>query len=388
LVSNHVRNYEAGDLGTALADLGADAYVVDSQGEDTLAQICACLEAGGDLTTVPNLIVPSREGLIHTEIRPENNSLDRNDIDWRAFADEIPGPTIQMRTARSCAFSCAFCNYPARAGKLSLANLGTIERELDSMRDLGGVQNVVFIDDTFNVPLPRFKDICRLMIDRKYGFNWFSYFRCSNSDDEAIELMAESGCKGVFLGIESGSPPILKNMAKAATLDQYERGISRLRSHGITTFASYIIGYPGETDATVAETIDFIRRTRCDYYRAQVWYCERGTPIEAQRDKYGIEGDGFVWRHNTMDSMEAMDHIERMFLSIDESAWLPQWSFDFWILPYLMGKGVPMDSFKEWMGAANRLLALGVASVPAEEARNLRGECIDDLTRIAGTWAL
>jgi len=45
-----------------------------------------------------------------------------------------------------------------------------------------------------------------LPFERYYGFNWFSYFRCSNSDEEAIDLMARSGCKGVFLGIESGSP--------------------------------------------------------------------------------------------------------------------------------------------------------------------------------------
>ena len=93
------------------------------------------------------------------------------------------------------------------------------------MYALGNIQNVVFIDDTFNVPLPRFKDICRLMIRKNYRFNWFSYFRCSNSDEEAIDLMARSGCKGVFLGIESGSPHILQAMNKAATIEKYADGI-------------------------------------------------------------------------------------------------------------------------------------------------------------------
>ncbi|HEX5760248.1 MAG TPA: PhpK family radical SAM P-methyltransferase [Thermoanaerobaculia bacterium] len=385
LVANHLRNYAGHELDAALADMGADAYVFDSQGESTLARIVACLRDGGDLAAVPNLIVARNGGFIATPHAPENNSLDENDIDWRTFADEGPGPTIQARTARSCAFSCSFCNYPARAGRLTLARLGTIERELDSMRALEA-RNVVFIDDTFNVPLPRFKEICRLMISRGYGFDWFSYFRCSNSDEEAIDLMAESGCKGVFLGIESGSPGILKNMAKAATLEQYERGIRRLRERGILTFGSYIIGFPGESEETVAETTDFIRRTACDYYRAQVWYCERGTPIDQQRDKYGIEGDGFVWSHASMDSMQAMDHIERMFLSIDESTWLPQWSFDFWIIPYVLGKGVSLDSFKRFMTAANRLLSLGIASVPAEQREALRREHLEEITRVAAGW--
>ena len=386
LVSNHLRNYSGPDLDAALRDIGADAYVVDSQGEDTLAQIITCLQGGGRLDRVPNLIVAQDGGYTTTPRVLENNALDGNEIDWRSFAGERPGPTLQTRTARSCAFNCAFCNYPTRAGALTLAGLDTIARELDSMRELGGVRNVVFIDDTFNVPLNRFKEICRLMIDRQYGFDWFSYFRCSNADEEAFDLMAESGCKGVFLGIESGSPTILKNMAKAAKPEQYKRGIRRLRERGILTFGSFIIGFPGETAETVAETTDFIQGTGCDYYRAQSWYCERGTPIDHEREKYGIQGDGFVWSHASMDSLEAMDHIERMFLSIDESAWLPQWSFDFWIIPYVLGKGVSLASFKEFMTHGNRLLSLGVAAIPEEQRAALRRDSLDGLTRVARTW--
>src|SRR5205823_8128013 len=264
----------------ALDDMGADIYVNEGQGEATLAQIVQTLRDGGDLGRIPNIIYRDGNRLRMTPSVPENNSLDENYIDWRNFAGEQLGYTIQTRTARSCAFNCSFCNYPTRAGKLTLASLDTIEKELDSIRQLGQVRNVVFIDDTFNVPLPRFKDLCRLMIRNDYNFNWFSYFRCSNSDEEAIELMAKSGCKGVFLGIESGSPAILTNMNKAATIEKYERGIKLLHEHGILTFASFIVGLPGETDETVAETVAFIRATKPSYYRAQMWYCEPGTPID------------------------------------------------------------------------------------------------------------
>jgi radical SAM PhpK family P-methyltransferase len=345
LIANHARNYHGEALGTALDDIGADIYIVEGQGEDTLDRVIECLKNGGGLGDVPNLAYVEGGRLARTPTLPENNSLDENYIDWRSFPDERLGVTLQTRTARSCAFKCSFCNYPTRAGALSLAGLDTLEREFDSMLELGDVSNVVIIDDTFNVPLPRFKDICRLLIKKNYGFNWFSYFRCSNSDEEAFDLMAESGCKGVFLGIESGSPAILKNMNKAATIERYASGIEALRRRGVLTFGSFIVGFPGETEATVNETIEFIRETRPDYYRTQMWYCEPGTPIYQQKDKYGINGDGFVWTHATMDSIAAMGHIERMFLEVDESLWLPQWSFDFWIIPYLIGKGLSAERF-------------------------------------------
>ncbi|HET9786507.1 MAG TPA: radical SAM protein, partial [Pyrinomonadaceae bacterium] len=303
LIANHLRNYRDDDLTVALEDIGADIYVNEAQGEHTLTLIIEALKNGKDLSGVPNIIYREDGKLKRMPKQAEINSLDENFINWQTFADEYLGPTVQTRTARSCAFSCSFCNYPERAGKLTLASLETIEKELDSLKSLGYIKNLVFIDDTFNVPLPRFKEICRLMIEKDYQFNWFSYFRCSNSDEEAIELLARSGCKGVFLGIESGSPTILKNMNKAATPEKYVRGMELLHKYGVLTFASFIMGFPGETEETFRESVDFIKATRPDYYRTQLWYCEPGTPVDHQREKYGIEGEGFVWSHATMDSM-------------------------------------------------------------------------------------
>ncbi|MGH9827662.1 MAG: radical SAM protein, partial [Blastocatellia bacterium] len=345
-----------------------------------------CLKTDGRLDRVPNLAYWDNGNLCLTPEIPENSSLDEEFIDWFSFAGENMGPVIQTRTARSCAFNCSFCNYPTRAGKLALANIGTIEKELDSMKRLGSVNSVVFIDDTFNVPLPRFKDICRLMIKNDYRFDWYSYFRCSNSDEETIDLMGRSGCKGVFLGIESGSPSILGNMNKAATIEKYADGVRMLKERGILTFGSFIIGFPGETEDTVAETVDFIKNNGLDYYRAQPWYCEPGTPILREREKYQIEGEGFVWSHSSMDSSEAMDHVERIFLTVKESLWLPQWSFDFWIIPYLIGKGLSPNQFREFVTLAGRLLSLGIAYLPAHIKQTHQREYMDSLVQTVRTW--
>src|SRR6476646_4175011 len=114
--------------------------------------------------------------------------------------------------------------------------------------------------------------------------------------------------------------------------------------------------FPERPKRPSRKTIDFIRETKPDYYRAQMWYCEPGTPIQNERVKYNIKGEGFVWSHATMDSLEAMDHIDRMFLTLDQSLWLPQWSFDFWIIPYLLGKGISLVQFREFMTQSHKLL--------------------------------
>jgi radical SAM PhpK family P-methyltransferase len=407
LIANHVRRYHDQELEMALDDLGSDIYIVESQGEETLRQVVEKLKLNGSLIDVPNLILaksssllarqstnplhvlsnPARpeSGYIRTSNSPENNSLDDNSIRWASTLRNDAGATLQTRTARSCAFKCAFCAYPTRAGVLTLASMDTVRRELDSMREYGGIQNLVFVDDTFNVPLPRFKQLCRLMIECGSPFRWYSYFRCNNSDAEAIELMRRSGCAGVFLGIESGSQRILNNMNKASTVEQYRTGVRMLREHDILTFGSFILGFPGETSETVQETVDFINSVTLDYYRVQLWYCEPGTPIDHRREDFKLVGTGFNWQHATMDVKEAMTQIETAFRKVD-TCWLPQWSFDFWILPYLAGRGIPMGALKRYLTLAHQLLRLELDPIAVAHRHGQQRQTLNDMAGIAGEW--
>mgnify|MGYP001093960497 CR=1 FL=1 len=67
-----------------------------------------------------------------------------------------------------------------------------------------------------------------------------------------------------------------------------------------------------------------------------------------------------------------MDHIDRAFLEIKGSTWLPQWSFDFWTIPYLLGKGYSLEQFKQLMTLSHRLLALEIAYVPEHEKKSMQ----------------
>jgi radical SAM superfamily enzyme YgiQ (UPF0313 family) len=175
-------------------------------------------------------------------------------------------------------------------------------------------------------------------------------------------------------------------MNKSATIEKYAIGIERLRKCGILTFGSFITGFPGETEKTVNDTISFIQQAKPDYYRSQLWYCEPGTPIDRERVKYNISGEGFVWAHSTMDSLEAMDHIDRMFLKVNESIWLPQWSFDFWIIPYLLGKEITFAMFREFMSLASKMLKLEIASVRDLQKRAMQQEYLQTMVGLVRKW--
>ena len=339
-------------------EIGADIYVFDAQGEQTLGRVLEQLRESGraDPSRVPNLIyTDSGPEFRRTERVIENNDMDENIIDWSRFDPDFITPTVSMRTARSCAYKCSFCSFPLMAGPLNLTRLEMIETEMAHLKE-AGVMNLIFIDDTFNVPLPRFKDICRMMIKKRFGFNWYSMFRCSNSDEESFDLMQESGCKGVFLGIESGSQAMLDKMNKVVKVEKYFRGIEQLKQRGITTLASFIVGFPGETSHTVNETISFIEQTAPTFYRAQLYYHDVKVPVHKQAKDYGLTGAGYSWTHDSMSWQEACDWVETIYKSIKSSTIFPVFGFDLESIAYLVGEGISLDEIKRFAELAQDML--------------------------------
>jgi radical SAM PhpK family P-methyltransferase len=341
--------------------LGADIYIDSAQGEDSLAGVLTALrDKGGDLSRTPNLIYRSPENprgpMVRTLPMVENNDLNENAVDWSYFEPSYFAPTTYMRTSRSCSFGCAFCNYPAMAGPLTLSDLSTIENELRYLCE-NGVRNLIFVDDTFNVPLPRFKKICRMMIENRFDLRWVSFFRCSNADDEAFDLMAEAGCMGVFLGIESGDQRILKNMTKFARTD-----------------ASIVLGFPGENEESVNNTIDFLNRTQPTFYNVQLYYHDVLAPIEQQREKYGIEGSGYSWRHSTMSWQEAADWKDDFVRRVQGPALMPLYGLSIWCIPYLISQGMTMEEIIRFTRSATQLVIKGLDAdhiVPEPEIETL-----------------
>jgi anaerobic magnesium-protoporphyrin IX monomethyl ester cyclase len=252
---------EAAALQEELRAIGADFYVLSNEGEETLANLLRACTTGGGLDQVANLAYRRPDGsYAFTPSSEEYSALDENMVDYSLFPRDQIGQFVTIRTAKSCPFRCAFCSFPQRGGAYTYLPVELVEKELDALKEIGTVTTVTFIDDTLNVPKQRFRDILRLMIRKKYGFRWNSFYRCDQGDNDTIELMAEAGCEGVFLGVESGSDSILARMNKTSRRKHYAQAIPHLQKHGISVHANFIVGFPGEILETVRESVDLIRK--------------------------------------------------------------------------------------------------------------------------------
>jgi radical SAM PhpK family P-methyltransferase len=344
--------------------IGADVYITDSQGEKTLSEVLSCLD--GSLAGVPNLTYRDEHGEFQQTARvPENNEMNGNSVDWSLLDQRLITPLAYMRTARSCPFSCSFCNYPTLAGDHVVTGLEKLESELEYLHAIG-TRYLVIVDDTFNVPLPRFKKLLRLMIARQWNFEWISFFRCSNADEEAFDLMAKSGCIGVFLGIESGDQQILEYMNKHAKIERYRWGIDQLRQRDIKTFASIICGFPGETPETAAHSIEFIEETQPTFFNVQLYYHDRRSPIAKRAEEFAIKGGGYSWRHRGMDWRLAAELAKGAFRDVRGSVPLSLYNFSIWSLPYLLSKGITMPQIIEFGEITREMLVAGFDDVEGD----------------------
>jgi len=346
-------------------------YVIDSQGEAALAQIVTALKSGSsleDLQSIPNLLIFSGGQSCRTKRLPEDNPINENRVEYSLFDRTALRPFSMMRTAISCPFACSFCSYPVRAGDHRLADVAQVEADLRQLAKIG-VEFVYFIDDTFNVPLPRFKELCRMMIKNRFPFRWLSYLRCGNMDFEAVQLAAESGCVGALLGIESGDQEVLQIMNKFASPEKYRKAIRWLEDAGIMTWALFFIGFPGDGETGLANTISLVADTAPSFYSTQIWFYDDSTPIHKRAKEFELQGAGYTWKHKTMTWLQACDNVDRMLREVKSSLYVPQNGFSFETIFYLLGRGISFRYVNDFLETCRDVVVAGLGDNAVDSSK-------------------
>ncbi|MBI5432544.1 MAG: radical SAM protein [Planctomycetes bacterium] len=299
------RSVEPVQFERMLRAFGADAYVLSAQSEESVIEILR--HERGELARLdlPHTLVRTANGYVASSQREERHfGLEETYVRWSKLDPASLYHTVHTRTARSCAFKCAFCTFPQLQGTLELAPEASFEAELEELKRLGSVRSLIFTDDTFNVPPQRFKELCKILA--RYDFEWYSFFRPQFADDETAQLMSDSGCRAVFLGVEAVDDGMLKRLGKTATVAKVEVGVEALKRHGILMHANFIVGFPGDVPENAQKIVDFLDRHAIDFFYVSPWYHSPTAPISKDAEKYGVQGKYFRWKHDTMDVDQAL----------------------------------------------------------------------------------
>jgi len=203
--------------------------------------------------------------------------------------DALRSPMVTFMTARGCPFKCAFCATPQTIGNdVRGWDPVLVAKEVQRLVGLG-VREVSFVDDLFTAQPSRVRKLCEALIENKVDVTWFANSRADRVNAELCSSMKRAGCHQIFLGVESGSPKLLKYMKKGETVETMIRGAGYLREAGINISTGFIIGLPGETDETVAETIELAKRLRPNRIQFSRWTPLAGSALVEHPDRFATD---------------------------------------------------------------------------------------------------
>lgn len=201
-------------------------------------------------------------------------------------------PVGQLFTTRGCPYGCRFCAASVMNGKkIRRRSAESIVGEIKYLVKNYGVREVHIEDDNFSFYKNHVVDICKAVRKNniKLNFGLPNGIRVDRLDKEILEELQSTGFYFFSVGIESGSPATLKRMNKALDLEKIKQGISLVRRYRFRIKGFFMLGYPGETEKEIMETIQFAKSLNLDQAFFSIYVPLPGT-LEFQK----LEKDGII----------------------------------------------------------------------------------------------
>lgn len=162
---------------------------------------------------------------------------------WDYISEFFTSKVFSLCTSRGCPFECRFCSVGSIWGRtyrtLSAEN---VLKQIEQLKEMFGAEHIYFREDNFTLDRNRVIEFCK-----KCDVDWVAESRIDNLDKELLEIMASGGCKGLFLGLESGSDRMLDFMKKGITVAQIREKVNMIHDAGIKITANWVINFPTET---------------------------------------------------------------------------------------------------------------------------------------------
>jgi hopanoid biosynthesis associated radical SAM protein HpnJ len=231
-----------------------------------------CMEVaeGKPLAEILGLSYKLPDGSVHhNEARPILENMDelpfvapvyQRDLKTENyFIGYLQHPYVSIYTGRGCRSRCTFCLWPQTVGghRYRTRTAASVIAEVKWIKEnMPEVKEIMFDDDTFTDFRPRAEEIARGL--GELGVTWSCNAK-ANVPYSTLKIMKENGLRLLLVGYESGDDQILLNIKKGLRTDIARRFTADCRQLGITIHGTFILGLPGETQETIAKTIQYAK---------------------------------------------------------------------------------------------------------------------------------
>ena len=188
---------------------------------------------------------------------------------------------LYMYTSRGCPYKCTYCYntmfYNSQHRKRPIAH---VLNEIKYLEEKYGLDGVNFSDELLILTDDEIEEITRFRNENNLKFFWGAETRADTYKDiEKLRKMYDSGCRWFMLGLETGSEEMRRRVNKPMDKQTIRNFVDMCTEVGITTFGSFIIGFPDETRENLKETVKFALSLDVDAFLFNYYVVIPKTPM-------------------------------------------------------------------------------------------------------------
>ena len=290
-------------------------FIVVREGEEPFLSLINAIANDKKPEGIPGVIIKNNPPVLYAQ------QLGSQDLDALPFPNwsliDFKGrlKVLPVETSRGCLYSCAFCNETNYWGKpVRFKKIEGVLSELENNIARYNITTFRFVDSCFSAPEKRCADICDAISDQFVNkgvqLNWSAYARLNNLSGDLLYKMKKSGCVALDVGWESGNSGILKNMNKQYDPRKVIECVRIAKELEIVIHCNTLIGFPGESQETINDTIDILETAQPNTYQCLYLYLSPNSYLFEHANEFRIQGARHSWKHPTMNSDEAAQSIQ------------------------------------------------------------------------------
>ncbi len=273
---------------------------VKGEGERTIVELLDAIRTRKKFDGIKGIIYRKDEQIVENAPRELIRDLDSLSFPHESAPEVLIGyheypqkAFFNIYAIRGCPYNCLFCgNREVWGREMRFRSPDNVIREIKGIQKMG-INYVYFNDDVFGVDKKYIFDLCNAMIIHCPKLRWTCSLHVNLVDEQIVSLLKAAGCNRIKIGIESGNNEILKEIRKNITIEEALSACELIKKHGIELNACFMVGFPQETEDTLSETVEAMKKTKCNALVYSIFTPYPGTEaFELCREK-GLIDDNY-----------------------------------------------------------------------------------------------
>jgi radical SAM superfamily enzyme YgiQ (UPF0313 family) len=266
--------------------------VVIGEGEQTMLEIAQTMAKGNrqEFAHINGLAYRTADGdIFKTSARQRLRPVDdlpfpnRKKIDLdqylKAWKVHHGLNAVSVSTQRGCPYTCKWCSTAVYGQSYRRRSPTVVVDELLDIKKNYNPETLWFVDDVFTVSHKWLEGFAKEVNERDALIPFECITRADRMDESVIDLLKEAGCFRIWIGAESGSQKIIDAMDRRVDVNQVRSMIQLTRQKGLEAGTFIMLGYPGETEEDIEETIHHLKTSNPDYFTITIAYPIKGTGL-------------------------------------------------------------------------------------------------------------